>query len=911
MNKIYYFILGVIAMVGVVAWAAPTAQNFQNIQPFITNTYNNGASSLYWLNTYTTNLFLGTTTKGCLQVGNGNSVFSTGIACGSGGSSPVYPFTTTSYGASTSTTLGFLNGFFSTASSTISGSFHLPSLSAGEVNVDSNGLVYSGATTTFSSGLTYTNGNVVNSGVTSIVAGTNITISGATGAVTVNSTQGVSPYEIATTSNIALSQLAYIAQVSGRTTLASVATGTISAGSSAITVTAGRSAVGGALAIDCATASGSQNGCLSSGDWTTFNNKSGFAFPFTVNIGYNSTTTVIGFNGLFSTASSTFSSSLFLTSLSQGSLYLGSNGLVKTQSTSTPTVTSPITYSGTLGSFIGGASGTFGCASCITSSTVFSPNSVITSDPSGFLIATGTQLTVGNLIASTTNTSQFWGNVGLSTTTPFARLSINALAGEHAFVVGSSTGTSFIVDKFGNVGVGTTLPTATFAVSGGISASGVSAPLAFYVQGGNGSGALASGGGITLNTGNGSGTLGGAGDGGAFSILLGTGASNGGPGGGTGGSFSLTAGAGRGGGGSITINPGATTGIGSNGNIVLANLQGNVGVGTTTPGSLLSVGNTNGINFSTATSSFSSTGGINLSNGCFAINGTCVGGGSFTNTIANGGTGSTSFAPNSIITSNAAGTALIATGTQLTVGNLVATTTAVSSFVGNVGIGTVSPGVKLDVNGNIWTNGAGAARNSFYDIGGGRIAAGSSIYSYGGLCAGETSGSCTGNNGVVIQPTGSNLYGNIYMTGSGNSYFNGGNVGFGTTSPYATLSIQSGASTGDAFVVATSTTGVIGGYDNAGHTFTSGPAPTISACGTGTGTVVGDDQSGVITTATAATACTMTFSKAYQKTPTCTVTDNSLVGFADISSISTSAVTFGISSALTGGSLYYNCQYHK
>lgn len=138
-----------------------------------------------------------------------------------------------------------------------------------------------------------------------------------------------------------------------------------------------------------------------------------------------------------------------------------------------------------------------------------------------------------------------------------------------------------------------------------------------------------------------------------------------------------------------------------------------------------------------------------------------------------------------------------------------------------------------------------------------------------------------------------------------------GNTGVGTTSPYANLSVQSGASTGDAFVVATSTGNAIGGYDNDGHVFTSGPAPVISTCGTGSGTVVGDDQSGTITTATAATACTATFSKAYRNTPVCTVTDDSLVGFADISAISTTAVTFGISSALTGGHLYYSCSYHK
>lgn len=135
--------------------------------------------------------------------------------------------------------------------------------------------------------------------------------------------------------------------------------------------------------------------------------------------------------------------------------------------------------------------------------------------------------------------------------------------------------------------------------------------------------------------------------------------------------------------------------------------------------------------------------------------------------------------------------------------------------------------------------------------------------------------------------------------------------GIGTSSPYATFSIQSNSSTGDAFVIATSTGNAIAGVDNDGHRFTSGPAPIISSCGTGTGTVVGDDQSGTITTATAATACTMTFAKAYQKAPTCTVTDNSLVGFADISSVSVSAVTFGISSALTGGNLYYSCGYHR
>lgn len=56
---------------------------------------------------------------------------------------------------------------------------------------------------------------------------------------------------------------------------------------------------------------------------------------------------------------------------------------------------------------------------------------------------------------------------------------------------------------------------------------------------------------------------------------------------------------------------------------------GNVGIGTTTPGSILSIGNTGNdtINiFATATSTFGS--GINLRTGCFSINNTCVGPGS-------------------------------------------------------------------------------------------------------------------------------------------------------------------------------------------------------------------------------------------------------------------------------------------
>ena len=113
-------------------------------------------------------------------------------------------------------------------------------------------------------------GSGCNSGtVTSIAAGNGLL----GGTITTTGTLSLASY-LATSSAETSGQLAYWTSTNGTpATLGEVATGTVSAGSSAITVTAGRSVIGGALAIDCAAASGSHNGCLSSTDWTTFNGK--------------------------------------------------------------------------------------------------------------------------------------------------------------------------------------------------------------------------------------------------------------------------------------------------------------------------------------------------------------------------------------------------------------------------------------------------------------------------------------------------------------------------------------------------------------------------------------------------------------------------------------------------------------
>jgi hypothetical protein len=59
------------------------------------------------------------------------------------------------------------------------------------------------------------------------------------------------------------------------------------------------------------------------------------------------------------------------------------------------------------------------------------------------------------------------GKVGIGTTTPFAKLSVNPIAGDSAsFVIGSSTATQFIVDNIGEVGIGTSSPGSRLAIGG-------------------------------------------------------------------------------------------------------------------------------------------------------------------------------------------------------------------------------------------------------------------------------------------------------------------------------------------------------------------------------------------------------------------------------------------------------------
>ncbi|KND47939.1 MAG: hypothetical protein AB199_04245, partial [Parcubacteria bacterium C7867-004] len=144
---------------------------------------------------------------------------------------------------------------------------------------------------------------------------------------------------------------------------------------------------------------------------------------------------------------------------------------------------------------------------------------------------------------------------------------------------------------------------------------------------------------------------------------------------------------------------------------------GSVGIGTTTPGSLLSI---QGVaNFGTATSTFYSSGGLNLTGGgCYAINGTCIGG--FTNTLANGGTATTTFYNGGVVFSD---------GTKLTQSSSLANFFWSESNA-RLGLGSSTPWAQLSVNPNGITGPAFAigssTATSFMVTNGGRVGIGTS-----------------------------------------------------------------------------------------------------------------------------------------------------------------------------------------
>lgn len=102
---------------------------------------------------------------------------------------------------------------------------------------------------------------------------------------------------------------------------------------------------------------------------------------------------------------------------------------------------------------------------------------------------------------------------------------------------------------------------------------------------------------------------------------------------------------------------------------------------------------------------------------------------------------------------------------------------------------------------------------------------------------------------------------------------------------------------------ATSNDNYMPGHLRTGNSPPSSGTPT--SCGTGSPTVIGSDTDGLITTGTAATACTITFATAYASAPFCVVTSQTqLVAFAYTISNSTLSTSM---TSVSGGKINYHC----
>lgn len=328
-------------------------------------------------------------------------------------------------------------------------------------------------------------------------------------------------------------------------------------------------------------------------------------------------------------------------------VYATSPSTIASAATSTPSAGGPITYSGTFGSLFGGTSGAFGCTAasgaangCLSSTDwttfnnkvngvnlwVYANNAVSTSSPvlitasttigngtaAGGLTVNGNATTTGKLSASSGSSSDLSYTFNDDKTTGIFR-DPSGSAGI-GFVAGANFGskiTSAQLQLGGTMGFGWTSGASLGSGSGLDTLITRKAAATFQLGSTDAISPVAQ-------------TLG------VQSVVAGT---------------SDTAGS------IFTINGSRGTGLGAGGNIIFKTapagstgstqnaLQtqltitgaGNVGIGTTTPGSLLSIGDsgsTNGINFLLGTSSFTgSAHGINITSGCFSIAGTCVGAG--------------------------------------------------------------------------------------------------------------------------------------------------------------------------------------------------------------------------------------------------------------------------------------------
>lgn len=92
-----------------------------------------------------------------------------------------------------------------------------------------------------------------------------------------------------------------------------------------------------------------------------------------------------------------------------------------------------------------------------------------------------------------------------------------------------------------------------------------------------------------------------------------------------------------------------------------------------------------------------------------------------------------------------------------------------------------------------------------------------------------------------------------------------------------------------------------------GHIVSSGTTPSMGTCGSNP-SVIGTDAAAVITVGSGVvTSCTMNFANVWANPPVCVESDNSTAVTGDITTTTTSSITFGFSATLGGGQVNVLC----
>lgn len=278
----------------------------------------------------------------------------TAASNGSAGSGSVGNwFTPQSYGNSTSTVIGFLAGLFSTGSTTINGTLHLP-LSNGGLAINGNA-VYTAATTTAGTGLSYSagafsvNSSQVISALTNLTSNGFVKTSGGGGTLSIDTTTYLS-------SVTADSPLSGSGTSGSHLTLDTSGAWTGNAGTATALAANGTNCSAGQapLGVD---ASGNAEGCAT---------VSTFAYPFPS----AATTTKIDFNGGLTAAGAT-TTALAVTGSSTISSILNVGGSLKANGGLTVTGT---TVLGSLSGVLKASSGTVSAGSNGTDYTLITAN---------------------------------------------------------------------------------------------------------------------------------------------------------------------------------------------------------------------------------------------------------------------------------------------------------------------------------------------------------------------------------------------------------------------------------------------------------------------------------------------------------------------------------------------------------